>query len=216
MPVKPRRLVAWMAMLALSLLAPLTLAQDAPPPAPPAPPAAAAMGTLVVDIKPFTSEKTLPKRVDKQLRSGAIEWGIRDNLLVFTMVNRRFIDFPVNRMTRFGTSETLQLPAGEYRITGIGLEMTSSLSVDKVLERGAYFNEGIVTFRIEPGRTTTLTILPQIKIDRTFAVNFWMPSMMTTVSDGTTTTEPVALNDRLPTSVNWPDYNGPLKFKVQP
>lgn len=203
-------------LLFLSLLAPFAMAQDPASPPLPVAPTPVATGTLVVDILPFTSEKTLPKRVDKQLRSGAIEWGVRDNLLVFTMVNRRFIDFPVNRMTRFGTRESLELPPGEYRITGVGLEMTSSLSVDKVLERGAYFNEDIVTFRIEAGRTTTLTILPQIKIDRTFAVNFWMPSMMASISDGTTTTTPVALNDRYPTSVNWPDYNGPLKFKVQP
>lgn len=192
-------------LLALALFAPIASAQDAAAPA-------TATGTLFVDVKPFTSEKELPKKVDKQLRNGGLEWGIRENQLVFTMVNKQFIDFPVNHMTRYGQNESLTLPAGEYRITGIGLEMSTGFSPQKILDRGAFVNENIVTFRIEPGKTTTLTIVPMIKIDRTFALNFWMPSMMATVGDGTTTTAEVALNDRIATSIAWPQYSGPLKF----
>jgi hypothetical protein len=146
------------------------------------------------------------------LQSGMLEWGIRDRQLVFTMVNKRFLDFPVDHSTRFGQSEQLTLPAGEYRITGVGLEMSTSFSVEKVLERGAFFNEDVVTFSVEPGKTTTLTIRPVIKIDRTFAVNFWMPSMMTSIDDGSGPTSEVALNDRNDKSVPWPQYTGPLKF----
>lgn len=36
-----------------------------------------AQGTLVVDVQAFTSEKELPKKVDKQLRNGGLEWGVR-------------------------------------------------------------------------------------------------------------------------------------------
>jgi hypothetical protein len=187
-------------------------AQEDVSPAPPAPPVIPT-GTLVLDVKPFTSEKDLPKRVVKQLKSGMLEWGIHDRQLVFTLVTKRFLDFPINQTTRFGTNQQMSLPAGEYKITGVGLEMTSSLSVDKVLERGAYFNEDIVTFKIEPGKTTTLSINPMIKIDRTFAVNFWVPSLMTSVIyEGATATPEVALNDRNDKSIPWPQYNGPLKF----
>lgn len=197
----------------LSLLAFASAAQAQSPEAPTeTTPAQVGTGTLVVDVKPFQSEKDLPKKVVRQLQNGGLEWGIRDNDLVFTMVAKQYIDFPISHLTRYGTSETLTLPAGEYRITGIGLEMNTAFSVEKVLEKGAYVNENIVVFRIEPGKTTTLSIVPQIMIDRTFAVNFWMPSMLTSVSDGTTTTEPVALNDRHEHSIIWPNYTGPLKF----
>jgi hypothetical protein len=175
-------------------------------------PADTGTGTLMVDIKAFTSEKELPKKVVKQLQSGMLEWGIRDRQLVFTLVNKRFLDFPIDHSTRYGQSEQLTLPAGEYRITGVGLEMSTSFSVEKVLERGAFFNEDVVTFRVEPGKTTTLTIRPVIKIDRTFAVNFWMPSMMASIDDGSGPTAEVALNDRNDKSVPWPQYTGPLKF----
>jgi hypothetical protein len=173
---------------------------------------AMAMGTLVVDIKPFTSEKELPKKVNRQLESGALEWGIRDRQLVFTLVNKRFIDFPVSHMTRYGQQETLSLPAGEYKVTGVGLEMTTSFSVEKVLERGAFVNEDVLVFRIEPGKTTTLAINPVIRRDATFAVNFWMPTLMTRAVTDAAETPETALNTRGPSSIAWPDYTGPLKF----
>jgi len=119
-----------------------------------------------------------------------LEWGVQDRQLVFTMVNRRFINFPIDKTTRFGERTELSLPAGEYRITGIGLEFSTAFSPEALLNKGAYINQDIVVFRIEPGKTTTLSILPQIMIDRTFALNFWVPSLMTSVVDeaGTATT----------------------------
>ena len=169
-------------------------------------------GMLVVDIKPFTSEKELPKKVDKQLRSGGLEWGIRDNQIVFTMVNKQFIDFPVNHMTRYGPKEELNLPAGEYQITGIGMEMTAGFSVQKILDRGAFVNENVVTFRIEPGKTTTLSINPVIKRDGAFVVDFWMPTMLASIATEAGAGEEKALNVRGETSIAWPQYKGPLKF----
>lgn len=174
--------------------------------------ATAEPGTLVVDVKPFTSEKELPKKVASRLQSGALEWGIRDRQLVFTLVNKQFIDFPISHMTRYGQQETLSLPAGEYKVTGIGLEMTTSFSVEKVLERGAFVNEDVLMFRIEPGKTTTLSINPIIRRDATFAVNFWMPTLMTHAATETGNTQESALNTRGPSSIAWPDYTGPLKF----
>lgn len=169
-------------------------------------------GKLVVDVAPFTSERELPKKVDKQLRSGGLEWGVKDGLVVFTMVAKQFIDYPINHMTRYGQSETLDLPAGDYRITGIGLEMTTSFSVQKILDRGAYVNEDVMTFRIEPGQTTTLHIKPVIYKDATFAVNFWMPTLMASVATADGTATETALNKRIETSIAWPQYKGPLKF----
>lgn len=174
--------------------------------------AAAETGTLMVDIKAFTSEKELPKKIDKQLKNGGLEWGIRDGLIVFTMVGKQFIDFPINHLTRYGQSESLTLPAGEYRITGIGLEMTAGFSVQKILDRGAFVNEDVIAFRIEPGKTTTLSINPVIKRDNAFVVDFWMPTMMASVITETGPTEEKALNVRGETSIAWPKYGGPLKF----
>jgi len=178
----------------------------------PASPGLDATGTLRVDIKPFTSEKELPKKVDKQLKSGGLEWGIRDDLIVFTMVNKQFVDFPINHMTRYGQNESLTLPVGEYRVTGIGMEMTAGFNVQKILDRGAFVNDDVVTFRIEPGKTTTLRINPVIKKDNAFVVDFWMPTMMASVAGESGATEEKALNARSETSIAWPEYKGPLKF----
>jgi hypothetical protein len=176
----------------------------------------AATGTLKVDVLKFRSEVTLQRKVISQLESGAIEWGLKDDLLVFTMVNKRFIDFNIAHMTRYGTAETLQLPAGTYRITGVGLEMHTAFSPEKILAKGAYVNEDVVTFTIEPGKTTTLTIDPVIKGDNTFFLKFFMPALATTVTpEGGTPTQPRILNQREATSIAWPQYNGALKFRPQ-
>lgn len=175
-------------------------------------PAEAATGTLVVEANAFTSEKPLPKKVEKQLKSGGLEWGIRDNLLVFTMVNKQFVDFPINHMTRYGESEQLTLPAGDYRVTGIGMEMTAGFNVQKILDRGAFVNDDAVIFRIEPGTVTTLSINPVIKRDGALVVDFWMPTLIVRVSNGTEVGEEVAINTRGEKSIAWPQYTGPLKF----
>ena len=167
-------------------------------------------GTLIVKTLPFSSEKELPRKVENQLKNGGLEWGIKDDLLVFTMVAKQFIDYPINHMTRYGQSESLTLPAGTYRITGIGLEMTTSFSVQKVLDRGAFINEDVMTLVIEPGKTTTLEINPVIYKDATFAVNFWMPTLIARVEGDTA--EGTKLNQRGPASIAWPQYHGPLKF----
>ncbi|MEH6416384.1 hypothetical protein [Pseudomonas sp. CGJS7] len=169
-------------------------------------------GTLTVEIKNFSSEQPLPKKAEKQLRSGGLEWGIKDNQIVFTMVGKQFVDFPINHMTRYGQSESLPLPAGDYRITGIGLEMSTAFSVQKILDKGAFVNPDIVTFRIENGKTTTLSINPVIYKDATFAVNFWMPTLMASVVTDAGSGEAKALNKRIETSIAWPQYTGPLKF----
>ncbi|SFV34319.1 hypothetical protein SAMN05428990_2675 [Pseudoxanthomonas sp. YR558] len=178
-------------------------------PSPPAPPET---GNLVVEIKPFTSEQELPAKAAEQLKSGGLEWGVRDGKMVFSMVGKQFIDFPLNHMTRYGQQESLSLPAGEYRVTGIGLEMHTSFSVKKVLERGAFFNEDVVVFRIEPGKTTTVSINPIIRKDAIFGSTFYVPTLMASVRNEAGETPPVALNVRGPTSIAWPQYTGPLKF----
>lgn len=169
-------------------------------------------GTLVVAAEAFTSEKKLPKKVTKQLKSGGLEWGIRDDLLVFTLVNKQFVDFPINHMTRYDQREELTLPAGDYRVTGIGMEMTPGFNVQKVLDRGAFVNEDVVTFRIEPGAVTTLSIKPVIKRDNALMVDFWMPTLLVRVSQGAEETPEVPINTRGAQSIAWPQYTGPLKF----
>ena len=185
-----------------SLFTPIAIAQDA------------ATGTLVVEIKPYRSERELPKKVTKQLESGALEWGIRDNQLVFTSVNRRFVDFPVSHMTRFGQSETLQLAPGEYTVTGIGLNVSMGFNPQKIVDRGGYINEHVMKLHIEAGKTTTLSIDPVIFRDGAFVIDIYQPTLNATVTapDGSTSAEPVGLNRQSETSVNWGKYNGTLKF----
>lgn len=175
-----------------------------------------ATGTLVIDIKAFHSERELPSKAEQQLKNGGIEWGQRDQQIVFTMVNKRFIDFPVNHMTRYGQSESIQLPAGDYKITGIGLEMKFGFNPQKIVDKGGYVNEDILVVHIEPGKTTTLTIDPVIYKDNAFVVDFWMPTLNATVSvDGGPASPAIALTTRSDKSIVWGTYGGPLKFKSQ-
>ncbi|NDK38518.1 hypothetical protein DT603_06635 [Pseudoxanthomonas gei] len=206
-----RNLLATALLVFAGLSNPTAGAQENAIVAPP-PSSKTGTGTLLVDIKPFSSEKELPKKVDKQLRSGGLEWGIRDNLIVFTMVNKQFIDFPISHLTRYGQSETLTLPAGEYRITGIGMEMTAGFNVQKILDRGAFVNNDVVVFRIEEGKATTLSINPVIKKDNAFVVDFWMPTMLASVAGNGVKGEEKALNVRGDASIAWPQYTGSLKF----
>jgi hypothetical protein len=198
-------------MMGLLLQAGLVVAASAQEPAGQAATGTEA-GTLVVDVKTFTSEQELPAKAVEQLKSGGLEWGVRDGKVVFTMVGKQFIDFPINHMTRYGQQESLSLPAGEYRVTGIGLEMHTSFSVKKVLERGAFFNEDVIVFRIEPGKTTTLSINPVIRKDAIFGSTFYVPTLMASLRDEASETAAVALNTRGPGSIAWPQYTGPLKF----
>ncbi|GAB2670264.1 hypothetical protein [Arenimonas aestuarii] len=174
-----------------------------------------ATGTLVVQVKPFTSEIELKKKVQAQLESGGLEWGLQDGLMVVTMVNKRFIDFNVNHMTRYGSEETLQLPPGDYRITGIGLEMVTAFSPEKMLDKGAFLNEDVLSFRIEEGKTTTVEINPIIRKDMTFLIKWYVPALMTRVVTEDGAGEEVAINLRSDQSLPWRDYSGPLKFTAK-
>ena len=174
-----------------------------------------AMGKLVFDVKPFTSEVPLKKKIEAQLQSGGIEWGIKDGLLVVAVLNKRFLDFNISHLTRYGQNEQLDLPVGEYRVTCVGLEMHTAFSVEKVLNKGGYFNENIITFKVEEGKTTTLSINPIIKKDMTFMIEWYMPALMTTVATDAGSSEAKVINVRQADSIAWPDYHGPLKFVVK-
>jgi hypothetical protein len=172
-------------------------------------------GTLVFDVKPFRSEVELKPKIENQLKSGGIEWGLKDGQMVVTMVNKRFVNFDINHMTRFGQQETLQLPPGEYKITGIGLEMVTAFSPEKVLAKGGYLNLDVASFKIEEGKTTTVSIDPVIRKDMTFLMKWFVPTLLTTISTDAGSSEPVALNARQAGTVAWRDYNGPLKFVAE-
>ena len=70
----------------------------------------------------------------------------------------------------------------------------------------------MVTFRIEPGKTTTLSIKPVYGRDTAGMVAFYLPTLMATVRDDAGSSAEQALNVRGDHSIAWPDYHGPLKF----
>ncbi len=175
-----------------------------------------AMGKLMVDIQPFTSEVKLKKKVETTLKSGGLEWGAKDDQVVFTMVNKRFVNFDMPNFTRYGTQTTIDLPAGDYTITGIGLIPSTGFSPEKILAKGAYFNEKVMSFRIEADQTSKIVIRPVIQKNATFFLNYFMPELLTTTiaADGTSSSE-VSIIAKSDSSLPWSTYTGPLKFKVQ-
>lgn len=69
-----------------------------------------------------------------------------------------------------------------------------------------------MTFKVEPGKTTTINIKPVIYKDAAFVVNFWMPTLMASAQTDAGTSDEKSLNTRGDTSIAWPQYSGPLKF----
>jgi len=175
-----------------------------------------AMGKLMVDIQPFTSEVTLKKKVETTLKSGGLEWGAKDGLVVFTMVNKRFVNFDMPNFTRYGEQATIDLPVGDYTITGIGLIPSTGFSPEKILAKGAYFNEKVMSFRIEADQTSKIVIRPVIQKNGTLFVNYFMPELLATTiaPDGSKSSE-ISIIAKNASSIPWSTYTGPLKFKVQ-
>lgn len=172
-------------------------------------------GKLQVEILPFSSEIELKEKVRKQLESGGLEWGAKDGQLVFTMVNKRFINFDLPHFTRYGSEAAMELPAGEYSVTGIGLIPSTAFSPEKILAKGAYFNEKVMSFKIEEGKTTTVKVRPVIQKNATFFLNYFLPELLvSTAPDGGEFGPEVSVVDKTESSVPWPAYNGPLKFQA--
>jgi hypothetical protein len=174
---------------------------------------ALADGTLAINVAPFTSEVKLKDKVRKQLEGGGMEWGYANNRLVVTSVNKQFVGPVIDHLTRFGTDHTLTLPAGEYHISCVGMLYDGGMSVEKVLSKGAFFNENVLSFRIEDDKTTTLAIKPTIRASSGFFLKLFMPEFLATASLNGSVSPEVSLNSRTEKSVAWDDYNGDLKFK---
>jgi hypothetical protein len=171
-----------------------------------------ATGKLTLQLDPFTSEVPLKKKIESQLKSGGLEWGAKDGQVVLTMLNKRFVNFDLNNFTRYGSETTVDLPAGEYRLSGVGFVPSTSFSVEKAVARGAFVNENVLVFKIEPGQSTILKIRPIIQRDATFFVNYFAPDLLTTVIQGETKSAEVNVCGKNSASITWPNYNGPLKF----
>jgi hypothetical protein len=172
-----------------------------------------ARGTLVFDVKEFTSEVKLKEKVEKQLKSGGLEWGVADGQLVVSMVSKRFIKFDLPNFTRYTEKDTIELEPGEYRITCIGFSPEGGMSVEKALEKGAYFNLDVLTFQVKAGETTTLEVHPKIqKHTSFFLVKTFTPELHVQILQNGTAGEERFINERTDASVAWEDYKGPLKL----
>lgn len=147
----------------------------------------------------------------RELKSGGLEWGVKGNELVVTLVNKRFINVEIPNLTRYGERKEIELPAGEYTLTCVGLIPEGGLSVDKVLSKGAYFNTNVFQFTIEPGKTTELDVASVIRRENTFFLKFFIPEVSIQIGDGPA----VPINVRGDASVGWDDYSGPLKFVAE-
>ena len=117
------------------------------------------------------------------------------------------------QFTRFGERKSLEVPAGEYQITCIGLVFHTAFSPEKVLSKGGYCNENVMIVHVGPRKTTTLSITPVIRKQSTFFRKFFVPELLATVSLDGVASEPLSLNTQGPQSIQWDDYTGDLKFR---
>lgn len=172
------------------------------------------VGKLIVIIEEFTSEVTLKPKVETTLKSGGLEWGAKDGQVVFTMVNKRFVNFDMPNFTRYASKTEVELPSGDYSVTGIGLHMSTAFSPEKILNKGAFINNDVFRFKLEPGKTVVIKIRPVIKKDATFFLNFFVPDLITSINENGTFGEEINIIAKTDTSLPWATYTGPLKFQV--
>jgi len=195
-----KRLGVWLTALMMAGLGSLSAwAQDA-------------RGTLVFDMKPFTSEVKLKEKVEKQLKTGGVEWGLGEGQMVVSLLAKKFIKFDLPNLTRYGESKSVELEPGTYRITCIGFVPEGGMSVEKVLKKGVYINQDIQSFEVVGGKTTTIEVSPTIQKKSTFFIKFFTPELLVKIiEDGVVKKEGV-INERTDKSIGWDDYQGPLKF----
>ena len=175
-------------------------------------------GTLVFDLKNYTTNAKMPKNTQKELAHAGLHWGMLDNTLLIPMVNQKYVKPETPYLTRFGEQKTLEMKAGRYTITCIGYEIRSgSADIDKVLSKNAFFNHDVLTFTVLPGKTTTLEISPVYQAESKWVLlskfTMFLPDLKVRVlEDGTPNGEEVVISQRTVKSVAWDDYHGPLKF----
>ncbi len=175
-------------------------------------------GTLVFDLKSYTSDAKIPKKNQKELEHAGIRWGMLDNTLLIPLVNEKYVNAETPYLTRFGERKELELKAGQYTVSCIGYEFSStSKDIGKVLSKSAFFNTDVVRFTILPGKTTTLEVSPiyEAETQHRLWVKFtmFMPDLKVHVAeDGQQAAGDVVITRRTDKSVAWDDYHGPLKF----
>jgi hypothetical protein len=176
-------------------------------------------GTLVLDMKNYTSSAKIPKNGQKQLEHAGIRWGVLDsNTLLIPLVNQRYVKADTPYLTRFGEQKAVEVKAGEYTITCIGFEFDAmSRDPDKVLSKSGFFNIDALRFAVLPGKTTTLEISPSFVAESQSRVflkfTMFLPDLKVRVlEDGAQKGDDVVISRRTEKSVAWDDYKGPLKF----
>lgn len=175
-------------------------------------------GTLVFDLKNYTSEAKMPKRSQKDLEHAGIRWGVLDHTMVIPLVNEKFVKADTPYFTRYGEQKSLEMKPGQYTITCIGWEFASvSRDQGKNIAKDAYFNKDVVTFTVLPGKTTTLEVIPIYRAEsqrRLWAnLTILFPDLKVHVlEDGAPKGDDLVISRRTDKSVAWNDYQGPLKF----
>src|SRR6185295_2307667 len=145
-----------------------------------------------------------------RLENAGLEWGVADGKIVFTIVSKRFVNFNLAQFTRFGEMTTVEVPPGEYKLSCIGfINEGGLLNPEKALDRGAYVNADVVTFRVEPGAITTIDVQPVMQKQAGALVNLFMPDLLVSPPGGG---DPVRVNERTDRSLPWSTYAGLLKL----
>lgn len=174
-------------------------------------------GTLAFDLKSYSSAVKLDENIKKQLQHAGPDWGMVDDALVVSLVNKKYVKAELPYLTRYGEQKVLQVRPGEYKITCIGyIFRSTSRDVDKELAASAFFNIAVLKFNVLPGKTTILEILPtmqkQSKSSFLVSLKMFMPDLkLKVIEDGVVKAEGV-ISQKTSSSVAWNDYTGPLKF----
>lgn len=177
-----------------------------------------ATGTLVMEVDKLQSEVPLSKELQELIRTGGVDWGIKGNELVLTVVDTRYLDFDYGFTTRYGYRHALQLPVGTYRITAVSREPRRSYSEQRLMDRATFVNRNVASFTIEAGKTVTVRVGPVIMDEDALNPAVFIPTLFASVSSadgdapGGAAPRRKAVTLRDNSSTAWPDYRGPIKF----
>ncbi|WNH53183.1 hypothetical protein [Stenotrophomonas oahuensis] len=174
-------------------------------------------GTLNLQVERLASEVTLSTDQQEDVRYGGITWGLHGKEIVLVQVEPRFVDLDYGFTTRYGFSHSLQLPAGTYAVTVVGLEPRQSYSIERLMHRAAFVNSKIRTVTIEAGKTTGIRVAPVIPDED--ATKPFIPTFLASITAPDVSFEdtdkkqvPSAISLRGRSSIAWPDYRGAVKF----
>ena len=133
------------------------------------------------------------------------------NQLVVVAVPNSLFDVEISNFSRYGTQQEIELPAGDYTLTCVGLVPSLAWDVPTLLRKSGFINHDVLHFAIKEGETTVLEARTTILKRRAALMPIHFREIVVTVLERGAPVAEAVINTRTASSIAWRDYHGPLK-----